>query len=234
MCSKIINIDAGVPGHPDINADWIKTPRARRLHDWRTEHKVSVPEGRAGDWAVERFTVDEEEAAPGAPGARLQAALHGGRGHVPAGTYTRLMYRGEPVMSDTPDEIGDHLGFIYAAKGAVLINGLGLGLALQAVARKAEVTAVTVVEIDADVIRLVWPHYQARFGDKITLVQGDAFVYTPAPGERFDAAWHDIWCENTSDNLAEMARLKRKYARRCDWQGCWGEMECRRLKRMGV
>ena len=32
-------------------------------------------------------------------------------------------------------------------------------------------------------------------------------------------------------NLAEMTRLKRRFARRADWQGCWGEELLRAQKR---
>jgi hypothetical protein len=47
-------------------------------------------------------------------------------------------------------------------------------------------------------------------------------------GERYGMVWHDIWDSFCGDNLPEMTRLKRKYGRRADWQGCWGEWQCRR------
>ena len=128
-------------------------------------------------------------------------------------------------MSDTPDEKRDHYEIVNRAKGHVLINGLGLGMVLAAVLKKQEVERVTVVEIDADVISLVGPHFH---NDRLVIIQSDAFTYKPPKGEIYGAVWHDIWDSICDDNLSEMTKLKRRYGRRTIWQGCWCEYQCRR------
>lgn len=170
---------------------------------------------------VTRFTIDETAAEKSA----FHAAIRGGRGYVPPGTYTRLTHRGCLVMSDTPDEMRDHLPIVRAACGHVLINGLGLGMVLGAVLAKPEVEAVAVVEIDPDVVELVAPHYASP---RVTIHQADALTWRPPAGVRFGAVWHDIWPDICVDNLADMTRLKRRYAKRTDWQGCWSEHQTRR------
>jgi hypothetical protein len=191
-------------------------------------YQVSVPEGQSGNWKVERFTVTGRDAEI----ERIRAMFSGRR--VPEGTYTRLMRRGQVIMSDTPDEIRDHLEPIRRARGSVLINGLGLGVVLQAALNKPEVRHVTVVEKSPDVIKLVAWHYYERFGyDRLTVVEGDAFDWKIPKGARFDVVWHDIWDNLCADNLREMSVLHRKFGRRTDWQGSWGRELCRRYARSG-
>lgn len=193
------------------------------------KYKVDVPEGTSGNWRVEHFTVSEED-------ARLQSlrAIVTGRGRaVPQGTYTRLMYGSILVMSDTPDEIRDHFEIIHRAKGHVLINGLGLGVVVQAVLNKTEVGHVTVIELVPDVIALVARHYLERFNGRLEIIEADAFTWKPPKGIKYDAVWHDIWNDICLDNLPEMHKLHRKYGKRCDWQGSWSRQELERYKRMG-
>lgn len=181
-----------------------------------TIEQVSIPEGARGQWRIERFEISEHEAKMSA----IRAIQHG-RGAVSPGTYTSLKHaRRGIIMSDTPDEMRDHIFAVHRAKGHVLINGLGLGMVLAAVLRKPDVYRVTVVEIDPDVIALVGPHYVC---DRLEIVNASAFDYAPPKGVRYGAVWHDIWDNLCGDNLKEMTTLKRKYGRRCDWQGCWGE-----------
>lgn len=183
---------------------------------------VSVPEGVSGAWRVERFEIGKEDAA-------FALFSYGGRAPRP-GTYTRLMRGGTVVMSDTPAEMHDHYAPVRAATGEVLINGLGLGMVVQACLEKHSVARVTVVELSEDVISLVAPHYQQRYGGRFRVIHASAFDYKPdLPA--YGAVWHDIWDDLCEDNLPEMTRLKRKYARRADWQGCWSEHEVRAHKR---
>jgi hypothetical protein len=185
---------------------------------------VTVPEGASGEWRVERFTVSEDAARMD----QLRSSFRpGGRG-IRAGTYTRL-YRGRTlVMSDTPAEKRDHMFFVHAARGNVLIHGLGLGMVLGAVLLKPEVEKVTVVEASPDVIALVGPSYP---DPRVTIVQADAFAWQPPKGERFDAVWHDIWDDICSDNLDQMKTLHRRYGRRAAWQGSWARELCERYAR---
>lgn len=185
----------------------------------REKYQVDVPEGTSGDWRIVRETVTEDR-------ARLNAVLAMGHGHgrfAPAGTYTVLYRHNTIVMSDTTDEIHDHLRFVYRATGRVLIAGLGLGMVLQAVASKPEVTHVTVIEKSQDVIALVHDHYKAKpWGDKFDVICADIFEWKPGRTERWNAAWFDVWDNLCTDNLSEMATLHRRYARRVDDYGSWG------------
>lgn len=183
--------------------------------------KVSIPSGERGMWKVEKIEIDKEQAEF----SKLRAVFDG-RGRLEAGTYTRLHHRTRGiVMSDSPDEMRDHLEIVIRATGHVLINGLGLGMVIAAVLRRPAVERVTVIEIDPDVIALVAPHYAC---DRLEVIQSCAYSWKPPKGAHYGAVWHDIWDTLCGDNLAQMTRLKRKYSRRCDWQGCWGEDFIRR------
>lgn len=189
--------------------------------------KVDVPEGVSGPWTVERFEVSDQDARF----SRLRAACGHGRELVRAGSYTRLMRDLTVVMSDTQTEIRDHVAPVYNATGCVLLAGLGLGVVLDAILCKPEVDHVTVVEKSADVIVLIGPHYQERFGDRLTIVNADVFEFKPEKGKHWDVAWFDIWDEICSDNLPEITNLKRLYPRRrAAWRGFWCEREMRAAK----
>ena len=181
-----------------------------------TDYRVTVPEGRSGPWKVERFEVD------GNSWKAMRYAL-GGR-PIDSGVYTRLHHdkAWEPMMSDTPAEVRDHLWCIHEIKqrgGKVLLNGLGLGMVLKAALGCENVTHVDVVEIDADIISLVWPHYASD--SRAVLHHADALTMKWPVGSRWNVIWHDIWANICSDNLEDMKRLHRNYGRRCDWQGSW-------------
>jgi len=187
------------------------------------QYKVDVPEGKIGDWEVNKFTVPKNDPST------LSYAFHGRP--VAPGDYTRLIQIGgyHPMMSDTPAEICDCLGFIVHASGRCLVNGLGLGVVLKALIAKPKVTHIDVVEIEQDIIDLVWPTYAD--GDRITLHHADAFTIQWPKGKRWHCAWHDIWRDIATDNLEGIAKLKRKYGHRVDWQLAWVEGELRRTRR---
>ena len=191
------------------------------------KYSVSVPEGKSGAWEVKRFTVSKEDASL----EMIRGMMHDGR-YTPAGNYTGLFHNHSIVMSDTPAEIRDHHAPIFRSRGFVLINGLGLGVVLQAIARREDVKSVTVVEKSGDVINLVWPHYAKMFGKKIEIVHGDAFKFTPPKGKRYGFVWHDIWDSICANNLPEMRTLHRKYGRRAEQQGSWCRYQCERYAGM--
>jgi hypothetical protein len=172
--------------------------------------KVTVPEGERGLWRVERFQITKTDAA---------IAAFSYRARVPSpGTYTKLMHGRCLVMSDTPAEMRDHYAFVLAAKGHVLISGLGLGMVLGACLRRPDVETVTVLEIDADLIALVGPHYA---DSRVKIIRTDALLWNPPKGVRYGAVWHDIWTDICGDNKGDMKRLIKRYCRRAEWVGCW-------------
>ena len=190
---------------------------------------VSVPDGTCGDWSVETFSISAEEARF----SNMRAAF-GGRAYamVSPGTYKRLVHeRRGVVMSNTPMEVNQARSAYRQATGRILVNGLGLGMILEGMLSKPVVTAVRVVEIDADVLELVGSHFHSD--PRVELVHADAYSYSPAKGERFDYVWHDIWDQITPDNLPLMTKLTRKYARRTERQAAWAREECRMHARRG-
>lgn len=195
--------------------------QADRIREAGLMETVSVPEGKSGAWTVRRFTIEALDIM------NLRMSLDG-RGCRP-GTYTQLIHdRRGVVMSDTTAEQRDHTEFEWKARGHVLINGLGLGMCLAAALNKPEVAAVTVVEIDADVIALVGSHYA---DSRVQIVHASAFEYEPPKGIRYGAVWHDIWDSICADNLVGMRRLHRKYGRRADWQGSWARWRCEKAQK---
>jgi len=181
------------------------------------DYKVDCPEGESCYWIVERFTVPDID-----PGM-IRLAMQGRP--IRPGTYTRLLRKpasrvwNTPIMSDTLAEITDLLPFLAVATGRVLINGLGLGVALKAVLAKPEVEHIDVVEISQDLIDLVGPHYAC---DRLTIWCADACEIRWPRAARWDVAWHDIWDSISPYNRPEMVRLRRKYRRLARWQGVWG------------
>ena len=196
---------------------------------------VDVPVGVDGDWEIDRIVVDAEGASKSALHAQI-AAYQGRREFpVPEGSYTRLRHHSQVVMSDTPSEMFDHAEFLRVAEGRVFIAGLGIGMVLQGVLNKPTVKHVTVVELSENVLRLVAPHYQAKFGrDRLTILQGDATFWTPPRGTHknpFDAAWFDIWNDKCADNLDDISKIKKRWFRWAKWRGFWAEDQIRAYQR---
>jgi len=187
--------------------------------------EVTVPDGRSGDWTVETFEVG----GPEMDAFNLRAMIHPGGRMIEAGTYKKLCYKGKIIMSNTPAEIQDHLSFIYKAQGNILINGLGLGMALKAILEKPEVKSVTIIEKSQDVIKLVAPTYNKD--PRVTIHWADAYEWKPPVMASYDYVWHDIWDDLCIDNLLQMAKLHRKYGKKTKWQGSWGKELCQEYKR---
>jgi hypothetical protein len=183
---------------------------------WRNRLiKVSIPEGRSNNVVVEKFTVTEEE-----------CKRWFFRDCPPPGEYTRLMRDGRLWMSDTPDEMRVHSGFIYKAQGDILINGLGIGLVIANLLPKPGITSITINEISEDVIKLVAPAYLTD--PRVTINHADAFLWKPENKQRFDAIWHDIWSEYHTDLLPQMSKLARRYGhwlKPGGFHGCWKKEE---------
>ena len=148
-----------------------------------------------------------------------------------------ILLRGaESWMSLTPLEIESEEIGIFAAQGHVLIYGLGMGWAMTAVAARPEVTSVTVVERDGEILALhdeldLPAQLDEAARGKIRIVQGDAFDYRPeAP---VDLLFPDIWLPLVGDDrFGEVRRMQANVGARSVY--CWGqEMELARHARAG-
>ncbi|GAG09876.1 unnamed protein product [marine sediment metagenome] len=193
------------------------------------DYKVDIPEGKEGDWTVSKFDVSKEEAST--QNMRASFAFSSRGMGIEAGTYTRLQHGGTTVMSDTPSEIRDHRTPIDVARGEVLIVGLGIGMVAAACLKKPGVTKVTVVEMSPEVIHLTGDHLKGIYGDRLEIIEADILDWKPPKGRKWDVAWFDIWNDKCGDNTVEMSKLNRRYGRRTEWKGCWGESECKEANR---
>lgn len=179
---------------------------------------VPVAEASRGQWRLEPFEVSQSEANF----HNMRCALRRGRIHmIVPGRYMRLRNAARGVvMSNTPMEVLTNREAYRNAHGKVLVNGLGLGMLLDGLLRKAEVQSVRVIEIDRDVIDLVAPRFAQH--QKFEVVHADAFAYRPGKGEVFDYVWHDIWDDFSRENIPQMKKLVARYRKpRASAQGVW-------------
>lgn len=186
--------------------------------------EINIPDGKSGVWKVSTFEVTEEEIMIHNIRARFQPGCR----TMKAGTFKKLTRNGQIIMSNTPAEISDHISFIFTAKRNknILINGLGLGVALTEILKSGAIETVTVIEKSEDVIKLVGPSFTNE--PRVSIIHADAFEWKPPKGLKYDVVWHDIWDNICSDNLPEMTKLHRKYGKRTDWQGSWCKELCKR------
>ncbi len=106
--------------------------------------------------------------------------------------------RFEVWMSLTPHEIeSQELGFRHA-HGNMVIMGLGMGWIAANAALNPDVSTVTVVERDPEVINLIYESgafesLPENIQPKISIVNADALEWRPAPGQTIDFLYADIW-----------------------------------------
>lgn len=130
-------------------------------------------------------------------------------------------------MDDRPAEIETHREAVEQAQrrgGRVLITGLGLAIVTRLCLRLLNVERVTVVELNDEPIALVGRHWQRVHGERLEIIQADAFTWQPPPGTRFTVGWHDPWFYTPMQrpaNVTEAAQLMGRYSPWCDWQGWW-------------
>ena len=167
--------------------------------------------------------------------------------HAPAMVLTRgywsppglhamsaLTRDGATWMSLTPLEFESQGIGVALASGHVAVLGLGMGWSAAASALREQVTAVTVVERDPDVIAMhreldLFARLPGGAGEKIRIVAGDALDWTPhAP---VDLLMPDIWLPLVSDDrVDEVRRMQANVAAQAIY--FWGqEMEIARHAR---
>lgn len=194
--------------------------------------KSGVPEGRCGDWAVERFEIGRSaDVAPGRDSRPVWARAE-------PGTYTRLRRGAVDFMTDLYEEWWSQrvaMEEAWRRGGDVLVTGLGLGLLAEAVLAPdpSPVRSLTVVELSRQVIELVGPYLGGRYPSRLSIVGGDAFEWTPPAGARYSVVWHDIWPSPFDPrSVAESRLLMARYAPYAEWQGSWA-LEYRALAGVG-
>jgi hypothetical protein len=137
--------------------------------------------------------------------------------HVNGVAY--LYERGFEWMDDSPAEMKGHDFAVEAASGKVLIGGLGLGCIVKRLQEKPEVTEIVVVEIDQDVIDLVWEHLDVL---KASIVNADLADYLETVND-FDYIYMDVWPEKGHESIAHWRALAEQKLP-SDKVLCWGEL----------
>jgi hypothetical protein len=178
-----------------------------------------IPSLECGVARVEHFMLDERTAAFMASESRDPSIL--------PGTYARLFVRDELVMSDMWMERLSNWPVVCLAHGRVLIGGLGLGMILPPLLAKDQVSHVTVVEVERDVIDLVQPAFVGQIAAcRLELVHDDIRTWSPPSRARYDTIYFDIWPTISVANLPEMEALHRRFRPRLKhgaaaWLGSW-------------
>lgn len=204
-----------------------------------------LPAGKKGDATISHFTVSPKEASS----FNFYNAFSGSGGltRIEPGDYVRL-HIGECkldnlMMSDTPMERHTNWEVRRAARGQVLIAGLGIGMILHPILdprrtreqdggkysgapRLPAVEHVTVVELNQNVIDLVAPSLE-RYGDRLTIVQANIHDFDPG-AQKYDSVYFDIWPHISGDNLPEIAKLHQRWKSRLNrtgdakpWMSSW-------------
>lgn len=179
----------------------------------------SLPPQEFGLWQIERIAAD---GAAINPREKSMGALMVG---FPDYTLLRRftcanihLAHGEIVMEDSVIELSRHLPIWMAARGRVLVTGLGLGCVVRGLLANPMVRRIDVVEIDPDIVRVIGPEFAAD--PRVMIHLGDALKIRWSPDTRFDFAWHDLWKEGRGLQLmhAELIIRLRGIAGR---QGAW-------------
>ena len=157
---------------------------------------IKIREKRMGRWelgyeeygAYEGFVCDDIEIT--AEGREIPQIGFFAERH----RYPVIKEGGREWMAIKPSEIATMRGPIAKAWGHVVTFGLGMGYYAYMVSEKAEVTKVTIVEKDRDVIKLFGEEILPQFGQraKIEIVESDAIAYMES-GFEWDSVFVDLW-----------------------------------------
>jgi hypothetical protein len=171
--------------------------------------------GPFGPWQIVRKhvqTLGEALSQGNAPVTFLRHAVE------PSMANMHLENPHQTVMDDGRQELKRHLPIWLAARGRVLITGLGLGCVVRGLLASPAVEHIDVVEIDALIIERVGREFA---GDpRVTIHHADALTWTPSPGARFDFGWHDLWLDGEGLQLQHM-QLVERFQPICGPQGAW-------------
>lgn len=174
---------------------------------------VRLPQAQKGSWTLGYKRIEAFEAfASDDP-----LLMSDGREIPQAGYFTEpfltpvVTENGREWMTVTPSEINTMSADIRTVSGKVAVFGLGLGYFAFRAAEKPDVTQVTVIERDPNVIALFNEYILPFFSQpqKLKLVRADAYEYAAhMAGERYDYAYVDIW-HDVLDGVEMYLKMKR-------------------------
>ena len=180
-----------------------------------TRIKVNIPTGISGNYLVAQYTRETQ--------SRMWQNYLAMK-NEPYDNHTVLIKDScpMPIMQDSQAEYNEHQWLWDNATGHVLIGGLGLGMIHQALIDNPNVTAVTIIEKEQDVVDLVWDHCPKD--DTFTLVLADFETWNPPADSSFDTVWGDTWLVDNSLTMAEYRTLiTNRYSQYTSNIGFWGE-----------
>lgn len=175
--------------------------------------KILKP-GEIGNWELKFDVVP----------AGQSVALYDRSGRITIGEYAfdyplvALTEQGNTWMSDSQLEVESYLGATQLAKGDCLVCGLGIGLLPTLIKDKCD--SIDIVELNRDVIDLVYPQIKS---EKTRIIKDDIFHYLDTTDKKYNFIHIDIWGDITAPVL-EIEKARKK-AERCLRQGgtiwCW-------------
>ena len=127
-------------------------------------------------------------------------------------SFPTVFENGVEWMAIKPNEIETMKEPIDKAHGKIAVFGLGLGYFAYMTSLKSNVTEITVIERDENIIRIfeesILPFFENK--DKIKIVRADAFSYVEneMKNENFDFAFVDLW-HDVSDGTELYVRMKK-------------------------
>jgi len=143
-------------------------------------------------------------------GSKFGSVVFDGDVIIPA-VYEKVggYFRQDPWMSFTPAEIMSFRGGIRAAKGRVVVAGLGLGHLLIEVSKKKSVKEIILVEVSKEIVDWLLPRieYHMMKEKLVQVIIGDA--YEELPKLTADVAVVDIFM-NYGNNDRDVQELRQK------------------------
>ncbi len=131
-------------------------------------------------------------------------------------SFPTVFENGVEWMAIKPNEIETMKHHIDKMQGEVAVFGLGMGYFAYMVSQKQEVSGVTIIERDENVIQLfeenILPQFPSK--DKITVVKCDAFDFVDQNENttKYRHAFVDLW-HDAGDGLTLYSRMKKQEAK---------------------
>ena len=180
-----------------------------------TRIEVDIPEGTSGDFEIAHYT-NETTDNHWQVYLEMKVESHD--------SYTVLIKNSVntymPIMQDSEAEYNEHQWLWDNATGDVLIAGLGIGFVNEVLIANDNITSVTIVEIEQDVVDLVWEH--CAKDDRFTLIIDDIETWDIPSDSSWDIAWFDTWDTKNILTMKEYNDLMiEKYSSYCDEIGIW-------------
>lgn len=188
--------------------------------------QLEIPEGKKGKFSIRHVV---KAAGTKMPLVTMRDALFSGQKvrsviFDKTVTFHELLEDKGVWTTDYPQEQHSQIDIVKDFSGRVLVGGLGIGLIIKALDDLPAVKEIVVIEIQKDVIELVWKHLKLK---KAKVVQADLFEYLEKTKEKFDYAFYDIWTPTgehvLKTHIRELRALSEGIVAKQDNIACWME-----------